>query len=89
MKRLTEKGAYNYLYDNYGKVRHNMNAMVSACRTIGREYGVTPLKVFHFIVEQEPIEELYTHSYGFNTSNGRALREEFEGYYYEAINNQC
>ena len=89
MKRLTEKGAYNYLYDNYGEVRHNMNAMVSACRTMGKYYGVTALRFFHFIVEQEPIPELHTHSYGFNTGGGRALREEFEGLYYEAINNQC
>lgn len=89
MKRLTVKGAYNYLYENYGEVRHNMQAMVDACKILSKEYGVTPLKIFHFIVEQEPIEELYTHSYGFNTSSGRTIREEFEGYYYEAINNQC
>jgi hypothetical protein len=35
------------------------------------------------MVEQQPIPGLYTHSYGFNTREGRMIREEFEYFYYE------
>ena len=82
MKRLTAKGIKKYLIENYGECRHDEIKMFYVCKEVAENNRVKPLEVFHFMVEQEPISSLYTHSYGFNTSEGRAIREEFEDAYY-------
>lgn len=82
MRRLTTKGINDYLIDNYGEVRHNCEKLKKACQKISKRYGVNTVHVFHFMIEQEPIPNLYTHSYGFNTRLGREIREEFKYQYY-------
>lgn len=77
MKRLTENNIRTYLIRNYGVVRHNCEKLKKSCQFISRRYGCPPVKVFHFMIEDEPIDGLYTHSYGFNTRLGRAIKDEF------------
>ena len=83
MKRLTAKGIEKYLTENYGNCRHDAEKMVKACKEVSQIHNCKSLEVFHFMVEQQPIPGLYTHSYGFNTREGRMIREEFEYFYYE------
>lgn len=83
MQRLTPKGIKNYLTTNYGHCRHNAEAMAIACRKTAKGAGFSPKDVFHLVVENEPIEGVYTHSYGFQTRTGRAIIETFQGHYYE------
>ena len=85
MKKLTVKGMERYLVENYGEVRHDLDAMRWACVKTAIKFNCKSLDVFHFVIEQKPIPNLYTHSYGFNTSNGRYIREHFEYEYYEAV----
>ena len=88
---MTKDEIKKYLIDNYGGVKqeHNIEAMSYACNKIADNHKVTAKDVFHFMIEQEPINSLMTHSYGFNTESGRQLRVEFEGWYKEhLVNNE-
>ena len=85
MKRLTINGMERYLFNNYGEVRHNLDAMRSACVETARQFNCKALDMFYFMIEQEPITNLYTHSYGFNTALGREIRQQFEINYYDKI----
>jgi hypothetical protein len=77
MKRLTDNNIRLYLISNYGVVRHNCERLKKSCQFISRRYGCPPVAVFHFMIENEPIDGLNTHSYGFNTGFGRAIKDEF------------
>jgi hypothetical protein len=88
---MTAEEIKKYLIDNYGSVKqeHNVEAMSYACNKIAKNHEVNAKDVFHFMVEQQPINSLMTHSYGFNTASGRELRARFEGWYQEyVINNE-
>jgi hypothetical protein len=82
MTYLTARGIKNYLEKNYGVCRHNPAAMALAARNVAREIKCSPKEVFHFVVENEPIYGLWTHSYGFHTALGREIGNAFEGKYY-------
>ena len=73
----------NYLVSNYGEARHNMDQMEYACGELANLQDITEEEVFLFMVENKPIGGMHTHSYGFNTANDRALKEQFNNYYYE------
>ena len=74
---------HKYLMDNYGKVVHDMDNMEYACKQVAKGRDITPKDIFFFMIEDKPIESMYTHSYGFNTREGRALKEQFEYFYDE------
>lgn len=82
MKRVTAKGIERYLIENYGVCRHSPEAMSRACQETAKEWKCKPIEMFHFMVEQEPLPNHYTHSYGFNTALGREIREDFEANYH-------
>jgi len=81
INKLTEKKAQNYIIYNYGYLKHDIKKLVQASRTTAKKYNCTPLQIFLFMIENEPIEKLYTHSYGFNTSGGREIKETFKNNY--------
>jgi len=78
---MTAKEMTAYLISNYGEARHNMNQMEYACGELANLHDITEEEIFLFIVENKPISGMHTHSYGFNTANGRALKEQFTNYY--------
>ena len=81
---ITGNEIENYLMDNYGKCNHNSEAMAGAINDMSEElqYEDT-FKLFLLLVENKPISELYTHSYNFNTTNGREIINEIKNKYYE------
>ncbi len=81
---MKAKQMESYLLDNYGVVRHDTGKMEYACIQLANDLKVKPEEIFFFMVENEPIEGLYTHSYGFNTRQGRGIKESFESYYYDS-----
>lgn len=81
MRNLTSKGIKKYLIDNYKECRHDTDALKKASQIIAKKYKCKAIEVFHFMIEQTPINNLHTHSYGFNTRLGREIRSEFEYYY--------
>tara|TARA_R110000751_G_scaffold134586_1_gene237066 strand:- start:126 stop:386 length:261 start_codon:yes stop_codon:yes gene_type:complete len=81
IKNLTVKFAENYIYYNYGYLKHDIKKLVKASKQTAKQYNVSPLQMFLFMIEQQPINELCTHSYIFNTSVGREVKETFKNYY--------
>jgi len=81
IKKLTDKFAENYIHYNYGYLKHDIKKLVKASRTTAKQYNCSPLNMFFFMIENEPIRELRTNSYGFNTAGGREIKETFQNYY--------
>ena len=80
---MKAKQMENYLIETYGKVVHDMDNMEYACGELANLHDISAEDIFFFMVENKPIDTMYTHSYGFNTSEGRALKQQFESYYYQ------
>tara|TARA_R110002167_G_scaffold258567_1_gene465122 strand:+ start:447 stop:698 length:252 start_codon:yes stop_codon:yes gene_type:complete len=81
MKYLTENNINNYLINNYGYNKHNTNKLLKASRETAKQYKVKSIDIFFFMIENEPIKGIHTHSYGFNTSEGREVKNTFKNYY--------
>lgn len=81
IKNLTVKGAENYIFYNYGYLNHDIKRLVKASRETAKKYNIKPLQMFLFMIEDKPINKLFTHSYGFNTSQGREIKKSFRCVY--------
>ena len=90
---MTATQISGYLKDTYGECRHDAYAMSKAINKFskksnihiyGDEYALK-WSLFHLLVENKPIPELHTHSYGFHTRNGRYIIEKLKEYHYENI----
>ena len=86
MKTFTAKQIKNYLVSNYGKINHCEEGLYKASKLLAKEYKVRPIEIFKLIIENESIEKLHTHSYNFQTANGREIIEEFK-YTYKNLTN--
>ena len=74
----------NYLVNEYGECKHDAYAMSEAIMDMAYELEYdNEWDLFHLLVENKPIPKLYTHSYGFHTSGGRAIIESIKEKYYE------
>lgn len=80
MKNLTVKQAESYICENYGQPRHNVSAIVKACKHVGKLCKQRPIDLFFLLIENRPMEG--THSYGFHTGYGRELINTIQSYYY-------
>jgi hypothetical protein len=87
---MTGKEIKKYLVDNYGECKHDPEAMAFAIHNTAvdleeqRVFKVpTELELFKLLVENEPINYLMTHSYGFHTATGRNIIETLKEKYYE------
>ena len=83
IKKLTQKFAADYIHYHYGYLKHDIKKLVKASRTTAKKYKCSPLEIFFFMIENRKIKGIYTHSYGFNTSEGREIKETFKNNYYE------
>jgi len=80
---MTIPQAKKYIKETYGEAKHNISSLVKACRKTAKKYKIDAYDVFFLMIENKPIDALYTHSYGFHTSNGRQLIEETSNHYYQ------
>ena len=81
LKNLTIKRAKEYIFYNYGHLKHDIKALVKTSRQLAKKYNCLPFDMFFLAIENRQINKLNTHSYGFNTRTGREIREEFEYMY--------
>tara|TARA_R110001606_G_scaffold361182_1_gene514252 strand:+ start:296 stop:556 length:261 start_codon:yes stop_codon:yes gene_type:complete len=81
IKKLTIKFAADYIHYNYGYLKHDIKKLVKASRETAKQYKVKSIDIFFFMIENEPIKGIHTHSYGFNTSEGREVKNTFKNYY--------
>ena len=65
--------------------RHNCEALAEAINHIAAEVDYSAFELMRLLLENEPIDALYTHSYGFHTANGRSLIEGMVNTYQKEI----
>ena len=95
---MTATEITNYLCNEYGECRHDAYAMAEAINKFSKNMNsyisfngddnALEWSLFHLLVENKPIPELHTHSYGFHTRNGRKILETIKEYYYEQTRNK-
>jgi hypothetical protein len=69
--------------------RHCCESLASASKHTAMEIESTPWDVLQLVLENKPISDFYTHSYGFHTRQGREIIKLFESNYnsYATSNN--
>ena len=89
---MTGKQVEKYIKEDLGyEPRHDCNALADAVTTVCYDFerqnwgGKTPteFELLELLLENKPIVDLYTHSYGFHTANGRGIIETIKEKYYE------
>jgi hypothetical protein len=77
------KEILKYVDNNDWELMHNVDALsYAAVKTAKLFSDIEPMKVIKFMLGDVPISG-FTHSYGFHTRDGRAMREFFRTKYYE------
>jgi len=87
IEKWSVSGIKQYLTDNYGQPRHDCRSLKRACEIVAKRHSLCPEDLFHFLIENEPVQGMYLHSYGFETRSGREVRRELREEYDEALNN--
>ena len=73
----------NYVKNEGWELKHSVDALsYAAIETANLFSDVEPMKVIKFMLGDVPIGG-FTHSYGFHTREGRAMREFFGTKYHE------
>ena len=86
MNNITADKIENYIVKNYGTMKHDKYAFADAINEVsGDTETVNPWDIFLLIIENKPIKDLHTHSYGFQTRSGRGIIERFQSYYYQLV----
>ena len=63
--------------------RHDCYALADAISDIAYELEHDECELMYLLLENRPINVLYTHSYGFHTANGREIINNLQHKYYE------
>ena len=87
VENWSASGIRAYLIDTYGKSRHDCHSLMKACEIVAKNHHVDPTDLFHFLIENEPVQGLYVHSYGFHTRTGRGIIDELSSTYNELNDN--
>ena len=79
MNKISKKYVENYITSTYGYIKpsHNINNMVKAIRQTSKKYDVNKVDLFHLIIENKS-NIPFAISYGFQTSYGRELINDFK-----------
>jgi len=77
---MTSKDIKNYIEKDLGKpMRHDPEMLLEATQETASEFELDEWGVLRFMLANEPMYG--THSYGFHTAYGRAIREHFSFIY--------
>ena len=63
--------------------RHDCYALAQAITNTSMDMDYDECELMYLLLENRPIDALYTHSYGFHTANGRGIINRIKEYYYE------
>jgi hypothetical protein len=88
VENWSTSGILAYLIDTYGESRHDCHSLKRACEIVAKQHHVDPTDMFHFLIENEPVQGLYMHSYGFETRTGREVRSHIEQEYHRELNDE-
>ena len=88
--KLTSKKVRDYMsYRTSEGMRHCPDCIAAACNDMADNYSThfskapDALDYMRLLFFNDPIPQLHTHSYGFNTAKGRAIIEQLKEIYYE------
>ena len=65
---------------------HDVDALASAIEEMSQQLAHDECELMWLLLENRPINNLMTHSYGFHTANGRYIIETIKEKYYEYEN---
>tara|TARA_Y100000015_G_scaffold20842_1_gene20163 strand:+ start:26 stop:286 length:261 start_codon:yes stop_codon:yes gene_type:complete len=81
---MTGEQIENYIIEELGsEPRHDVYALADAINDIADEVEFDSFRIMQLLLENKPIDALYTHSYGFHTANGREIIKGIQNKYYE------
>jgi len=81
---MTGKQVEKYIMRDLGMIpRHDCYALADAITDMAKELDHDECELMYLLLENRPIDVLYTHSYGFHTTNGRGIINKLQEYYYE------
>ena len=63
--------------------QHDVEALACSVNDMAEEVEHAAFELLLLLIENRPINNLHTHSYGFHTSNGRYIIEKMQSNYYE------
>ena len=77
---MTSKNIKNYIEVDLGQpMRHDPEMLLEATQETASTFDLDEWQVLRFMLADEPMDG--THSYGFHTRYGRAIRENFSFIY--------
>ena len=62
---------------------HDCEALANAITEMSQQLVYDERELMYLLLENRPIDALYTHSYGFHTANGRHIIELLTDKYYK------
>ena len=81
---MTEKQVEKYIREDLGcEPVHNCEALANAITEMSQQLVYDECELMYLLLENRPIDALYTHSYGFHTANGRHIIELLTDKYYK------
>jgi len=81
---MTGKQVKGYIKYTLQKTpRHDCDALAAAVTDMAEELEYDECELLYLLLENRPIVDLHTHSYGFHTANGRHIIETLKEKYYE------
>ena len=84
---MTEEQVEKYIRKDLGyEPRHDCHALAQAITDTSLDMDYDECELMYLLLENRPIDALYTHSYGFHTANGRGIINRMQEYYYEYTN---
>ena len=91
--KLTSKKVKEYMeWRTDEELRHCPDCIAAACNDIAIKYNnefgerLNAKELMKLLFFNDPIPQLHTHSYGFNTATGRNIKQLLEYKYYEYEN---
>ena len=79
--QMTTDYIKDYIVNNLGsEVRHDLDTMLEAVQETSDAFDIDQEGLLKFMLADEPMSG--THSYGFHTRYGRAIREHFSFIYH-------
>jgi len=88
MKLITSKQVEKYISSRTDdEINHCTEGLAEACNRAAIKFQHdNALDLLKLLCFNDYIPSLHTHSYSFNTANGRNIIQTLQSYYYEEIN---
>ena len=81
---MTGEQVEKYIKEDLGhEPKHNCEALANAITEMSQQLVYDECELMYLLLENRPIDALYTHSYGFHTANGRHIIELLTDKYYK------